>query len=53
MTHWTEFDHVIVNDDFPTALARLAAVIHGEERTARTDLPEVRAIAEAIVEGRR
>jgi guanylate kinase len=53
MTHWTEFDHVIVNDDFATALARLATVIHGEERTARTDLPQVRAIAEAIVEGRR
>ena len=53
MTHWTEFDHVIVNDDFATALARLTAVIHGEDRTARTDLPQVRAIAEAIVEGRR
>ena len=53
MTHWTEFDHVLVNDDFATALARLTAVIHGEDRTARTDLPQVRAIAEAIVEGRR
>jgi guanylate kinase len=53
MTHWTEFDHVIVNDDFATALARLTAVIHGEDRTARTDLPQVRAIAGAIVEGRR
>jgi guanylate kinase len=49
MTHWTEFDHVIVNDDFAATLQRLAAVIHGDDRTARTELPEVRAAAEAIV----
>ena len=48
-----EFDHVIVNDDFATALERLAAVIAGREQGARTDLPTVRAAAEAIVGGRR
>jgi guanylate kinase len=53
MTHWTEFDHVIVNDDFAAALGRLAAVIQGKDRSARTDLPQVRAAAEAIVSGRR
>jgi guanylate kinase len=52
MTHWSEFDHVIVNDDFATALERLAAVIRGEDHDARTDLPHVRAAAEAIVGGR-
>ena len=29
MTHWSEFDHVVVNDDFEAALGRLAAVIGG------------------------
>jgi guanylate kinase len=53
MTHWTEFDHVIVNDDFATALDRLTAVIHGEDRSARTDLPQVREAAEFILNGRR
>jgi guanylate kinase len=53
MTHWTEFDHVIVNADFATALDRLAAVIGGRDRGARTQLPAVRAAAEAIVNGRR
>ncbi len=53
MTHWTEFDHVIVNDDFATALDRLAAVIGGREQGARTTLPAVRAVAEAIVNGQR
>lgn len=48
MTHWAEFEHVIVNDDFNAALERLAAVIAGTEQGARTSLPEVRAVAEAI-----
>lgn len=52
MTHWTEFDHVIVNDDFAAALDRLAAVIGGRDDSARTALPAVRARAEAIVSGR-
>jgi guanylate kinase len=52
MTHWTEFDHLIVNDDFAAARGRLTAVIQGEDRSARTDLPQVRAAAEAIVSGR-
>jgi guanylate kinase len=53
MTHWTEFDHVIVNDDFAAALGQLAGVVRGEEREARTDLPHVRRAAEAIVGRRR
>jgi guanylate kinase len=51
MTHWDEFDHVIVNDEFDAALDRLAAVIAGRERGARTDLPEVRAAAARILAG--
>jgi guanylate kinase len=53
MTHWTEFDHVLVNDDFAAALDRLAAVIRGADSSARTSLPAVREAAEAIVSGRR
>jgi guanylate kinase len=49
MTHWNEFDHVIINDDFDAALDRLAAVIAGREHGARTTLPAVRAAAQAIV----
>ena len=40
MTHWTEFDHVIVNEDFATALEQLAAVIAGREQDARTELAD-------------
>jgi guanylate kinase len=53
MTHWLEFDHVVVNDDFPAALDQLAAVIAGREQGTRSALPAVRAAAEAILAGRR
>ena len=52
MTHWDEFDHVIVNDDFDAALDRLADVISGREQRARTSLPAVRGAAEAILGAR-
>jgi guanylate kinase len=52
MTHWAEFDHVIVNDDFAAALDRLAAVVVGGAQDASTKRPAVRAAAEAIVGGR-
>jgi guanylate kinase len=52
MTHWAEFDHVIVNDDFAGALERLAAVVAGRAHDASTKQPAVRAAAERIVAGR-
>jgi guanylate kinase len=51
MTHWREFDHVIVNDDFEAALGRLAAVIAGSEQRHRSDAPGVQAAAAAILGG--
>ena len=30
MTHWREFDHVIINDDFATALAELRGIVSGQ-----------------------
>jgi len=49
MTHWSEFDHLIVNDDFEAALSRLAAVVGGNDTSHRTDSPAVRAAAAAIL----
>jgi len=51
MTHWDEFDHVIVNDDFDAALDRLTGVVAGRARGTRTDTPAVRAAAAAILKG--
>jgi guanylate kinase len=52
MTHWEEFDHVIVNDDFEAALDQLAAVVSGREQRTRTTLPAVRAAIETILGSR-
>jgi guanylate kinase len=49
MTHWSEFDHVVVNDDFEAALGRLAAVIRGSEQGHRSDAPAVKTAAAAIL----
>jgi guanylate kinase len=49
MTHWNEFDYVIVNDDFDAALDRLAAVIAGRGQGASTATPAVRAAAAAVL----
>jgi guanylate kinase len=51
MTHWREFDHVVVNDDFATALDLLAAVIAGRSKGTRTDSPDVGATAAKILAG--
>jgi len=51
MTHWQEFDHVVINEDFAAALDELAAVIAGREHGRRTSLPDVRAAADAILAG--
>ena len=52
MTHWAEFNYVVVNDDFDAALDRLAAIVAGRDQDASTNLPAVRAAAEAILGAR-
>jgi guanylate kinase len=37
MTHWREFDHVVVNDDFGRALADLQAIVAGQGAGTRRD----------------
>jgi guanylate kinase len=37
MTHWSEFDYVVVNDDFEQALADLHAIVQGRGDASRRD----------------
>ncbi len=39
MTHFREFDYVVINDDFDRATAELADVIHGRGAAARKSRP--------------
>ena len=37
ISHHDEFDYIVVNDDFETALAELASIVHGQGEALRLD----------------
>ena len=37
MTHWSEFDYVVVNDDFERALGELQAIVRGSGAASRRE----------------
>ena len=43
MSHWHEFDHVIINDDLDRATTDLEYVITGNGADSRADNPEIAA----------
>jgi guanylate kinase len=45
MTHWREFDHVVVNDDFDAALDQLQAIVAGHGDATRRDRAELAELA--------
>jgi len=45
MTHWREFDHVVVNDEFVGALTDLQAIVAGRAEATRRDRPGLAALA--------
>jgi guanylate kinase len=49
MTHWREFAHVVVNDEFDRALGELQAIAAGGGEATRTDRPGVAALVERII----
>jgi len=49
MSHWDEFDYVVVNDDFSAALDDLAAIVAGAGDAHATDSGPVRARVEAVL----
>jgi guanylate kinase len=48
MTHWREFDYVVVNDDFDRATGELADIIHGRGATARGGRPGLAGFVAAL-----
>ena len=35
ISHWPEFDHVVVNDDLPAAIETVRAVLHAARSATR------------------
>ena len=48
MTHWSEFDYVVVNDDFERALAELQAVVRGSGQASRRERDGLEQLAAAL-----
>jgi guanylate kinase len=49
MSHWTEFDHVIINDDLNQAIADLEDVLDGEGEASATSNRALRRAVERII----
>jgi guanylate kinase len=48
MTHWDEFDYVVVNDDFDNALGELCAIVAGRGEASRRDRTGLDALATSL-----
>jgi guanylate kinase len=48
MTHWSDFDFVVVNDDFDRALADLHAIVRGHGDSVRRERHGLKALAETL-----
>lgn len=49
MSHWNEFDYVIINDDLDLAVAELESVFHGRAEVNRVGDKNLRATIERII----
>jgi guanylate kinase len=49
MSHWVDFDHVVVNREFGEALAELEAIFDGRGAASRKDRPELAALVRELL----
>jgi len=49
MSHWSDFDYVIVNRKFDQALAELNAIFDGQGQASRRDRPELAALTQELL----
>lgn len=49
MSHWRDFDYVIVNHDFDAALAELEAIFDGRGEGSRAGRPELETLARELL----
>jgi guanylate kinase len=49
MGHWAEFDYVVVNADFPRALAELQSIVLGKGVALRADRPDLQPLIRELL----
>jgi guanylate kinase len=50
LSHWAEFDYVVINDDFERATAQLEAIVRGGGDHLRRDRAEVRQLVARLLQ---
>ena len=50
MTHWSDFDFVVVNDDFDRALADLHAIVRGQGDSVRRERHGLKVLVETLTD---
>lgn len=49
LSHWAEFDYVVINDDFDRATAELESIVRGTGEHLRRERPEVKQLVERLL----
>ena len=49
MSHWAEFDYVVINDHFETALAELRSIVLNQGNAQRADRPALQPVITALL----
>jgi guanylate kinase len=49
LSHWSEFDYVVVNDDFDRATAELEAIVRGDGEHLLRDRPEIQQLVRDLL----
>jgi guanylate kinase len=49
MSHWNEFDYVVVNNDFETALSELKSIVQMKGESLRSDRVDLKPLIRALV----
>lgn len=49
MSHWSEFDYVVVNDDFERATQDLVRIVEGRGEDLRAGRPELRPLLDSLL----
>jgi guanylate kinase len=49
MQHWSEFEYVVVNDDFARAVDELQAIVHGRGAASAASRPQLEPVLRQLL----
>ena len=49
MSHWSEFDYVVVNEDFELATSQLQQILNGTGQQLRRERPELQKLLDTLL----